>query len=236
MALTHKLKYKNLIILFFKNLARNWKPNIKILRILLFFSLTCGDWKPRKSLHFLFFIKTFRFFGEISPMKNRLPARRSSRSLSLSHGRSSAAADGRTSCLQRTRSALSSPFITRYRWSHIMFSTDTIVSHRRWPPATDGRTFCFQRTRSASAAVGVDYMDRSVSIAGAHCTVSFFWIGVLKTVFPLAACARPVLRMAMALNLLGQEQQIGSSKPNHAHCSCRKIHQVFFSAHIKLWN
>jgi hypothetical protein len=41
-----------------------------------------------------------------------------------------------------------------------------------------------------------------VSIAGAHCTV-FFWIGVLKTVSPLAACARPVLRMAMALNLLG---------------------------------
>jgi len=149
---------------------------------------------------YLFFIKTFRFFGEISPMKNRLPARRSSRSLSLSlslsHGRSSAAADGRTSCLQRTRSALSSPFITRYRWSHIMSSTDTIgsliavhhpipmvahhvfnghdrLSRRHSPPATDGRTFCFQRTRSASAAVDVDYTDRSVSIAGAHWTVFF---------------------------------------------------------------
>ncbi len=78
--------------------------------------------------HFIFiFYKNISLFGEISPMENRLLARRAlSLSLSFSRRRSSAAADGRTSCLQRTRSALSSPFITRYRWSHIMFSTDTI--------------------------------------------------------------------------------------------------------------
>jgi hypothetical protein len=166
--------------------------------------------------HFIFYFifKHFAFWRNFTNEKQAAIAESSrslSRSLSLS---------------------LKASLISRCRRSHIMSSTDTIgsliavhhpipivahhvfngldrLSHRRSPPATDGRTLCFQRTRSASAAVDVDYMNRSVSIAGAHCSV-FFWIGVLKTVLPLAACARPVLRMAM--NLLGQ-QQIGSTKP-----------------------
>ncbi len=160
-------------------------------------------------------------------MKNRLPARRAlALSLSLS---------------------LSSPLISRCRRPHIMSSTDTIgsfiavhhpipmvahhvfnghdrLSHRRSPPATDGRTLCFQRTISASAAVDVDHTDRSVSIAGAHCTV-FFWIGLLKIAFPL-------------LPVLGRYREwprpwiswvsSRSEAANHAHCSCRKIHHFFF--------
>lgn len=150
--------------------------------------------------------------------------------------------------------SLSSPLISRCRRSHIMSSTDTIgsliavhhpipmvahhvfnghdrLSHRRSPPATDSRTLCFQRTRSASAAVDVDYMDRIVSIAGAHCT-AFFWIGVLKTVSPLAACARPVLRMAMALNLLGAA---ADRKQQTTHTAvAAKSAKCFFSSHIKL--
>jgi hypothetical protein len=103
-----------------------------------------------KITSFSIFYKNISLFGEISPMKNRLLARRAlARSLSLaliaahqplptvthhvfhghdrlSHRRSSPDTDGRTSCFQRTRSAFSSPFTTSYRWSHIMFSTDEI--------------------------------------------------------------------------------------------------------------
>jgi hypothetical protein len=107
--------------------------------------------------HFIFFSFLFlniSLFGEISPMKSsRSLARSISLSLiaahqpllptvahhvftghdRLSHRRSSPDTDGRvTSCFQRTRSAFSSPFSTRYRWSHSMFSTDEIGICRPW--------------------------------------------------------------------------------------------------------
>jgi hypothetical protein len=72
--------------------------------------------------------------------------------------------------------------------AHHVFNGHDRLSHLRSPPATDGRTLCFQRTRSASAAVDVDYTDRSVSIAGAHCS-AFLWIGVFQDRFsPCCLC------------------------------------------------
>jgi len=70
-----------------------------------------------------------------------------------------------------------------------------------------------------------------VSIAGAHCS-AFFLDRVLKTVSPLAACARPVLRMAMALNLL---RAAPDRKQQTTHtAAAAKATKFFFSSHIKL--
>jgi hypothetical protein len=203
---------------------------------------------------YLFFIKTFRFFGEISPMKNRLPARRSSRSLSLSlswpligrcrrshimsstdtigsliavhhpipmvahhvlnghdrlsHRRSSPDTYGRTSCFQRTRSAFSSPFTTRYRWSHILFSTDEIG-------------ICSRGRRLH----GQECVNRRCAL---DCV--FFWIGVLKTVFRLAGIANGHGLESLGAGAADRKQQ---TKTTHTAVAAKST-KYFFSAHIKL--
>jgi hypothetical protein len=52
-------------------LATKWKPSIQIWHFLHLIFLTYGDWKPAKSLNFLFLFLIF-LSGEISPVEKPL--------------------------------------------------------------------------------------------------------------------------------------------------------------------